>query len=184
MRIGIFGDAHDHLDNVRRAVVEFNRLECELVLFAGDLVSPMVVPCLRRLKCPMIGCFGDNDGNKIGIAGGMKIVGLLGEPPFGVVANDGTRILLTHVPESTRDMAEGFDVVVSAHTHRPKIATDNDGRLWINPGETSGWTFRQPSMALLETQPLHAEILRLPELPPLPAEWIADRETTKTIARS
>lgn len=182
MRIGIFGDAHDHLDNVRRAVAEFNSRNCRLVLFAGDLVSPMVVPCLRKLACPMIGCFGDNDGNKIGIAGGMKIVGTLGEPPFGVIAGDGTRILLTHVPDSTRGMADGFDVVVSAHTHRAKVSTDESGRLWINPGETSGWTFRKPSIAVLETDPLKAKIIRLPEMPPIPDQTTALAETARSAA--
>ena len=177
MKIGIFADAHDHIDNVRHAVTEFNRAECELVLFAGDLVSPMVVPPLRKLRCPFIGCFGDNDGNKTGIRGGMKIVGTMGEPPFGVVAVDGTRILLAHVPEAVREMAEGFQVVISAHTHRPRIFTDDSGRLFINPGETSGWTFRQPSVVLLETEPLHAEILRLPDLPPLPAGWATGEKT-------
>lgn len=168
MRIGVFGDAHDHLDNVRRAVAEFNRRRCALVLFAGDLVSPMVVPALRRLNCRFIGCFGDNDGNRTGILGGMTVVGEIGEPPFGVLTADGTRILLTHTPESAREFARDFQVVISAHTHRPKIARDEEGRLYLNPGETSGWTFRKPSIAILETRPLHAEIVPLPELPPPP----------------
>lgn len=177
MRIGIFADAHDHLDNVRRAVALFNRLECGLVLFAGDLVSPMVVPCLRKLQCPFIGIWGDNDGNKIGIEGGMRIVGPMGEPPFAVIADDGTRILLTHVPESVRGNAEGFHVVISAHTHRPKIVTDEAGRLFVNPGETSGWTFRKPSVAILETAPLNAEIVWLPELAPIPDDEAAFAES-------
>lgn len=168
MRIGVFADAHDHLDNVRRAVAEFNRRDCQLVLFAGDLVSPMVVPPLRKLQCPLIGCFGDNDGNKTGILGGMKIIGPLGEPPFGVITPDGTRILLTHIFEMARDFAADFQVVISAHTHRPRIARDETGRLYLNPGETSGWSFRKPSVAILETEPLDAEIVSLPELSPLP----------------
>lgn len=168
MRIGIFADAHDHLDNVRRAVAEFNRRQCAWVLFAGDLVSPMVVPPLRKLQGRFIGCFGDNDGNKTGIAGGMKIVGELGEPPFGVICPDGTRILLTHILQPARPFLDGFHVVISSHTHRPSVHTDETGRLYINPGETSGWSFRRPSIALLETQPLSAEIIRLPPLPPPP----------------
>ena len=44
MRIGVFGDVHDHVDNLRRAINIFNDSRCELVLFAGDLVSPLVVP--------------------------------------------------------------------------------------------------------------------------------------------
>jgi len=167
MRIGVFADAHDHLDNVRHAVAEFNRRRCGLVLFAGDLVSPMVVPVLRKLECPFIGCFGDNDGNKTGIAGGMKIVGQLGEPPFGVVTPDGVRILLAHTFESAREFVVGFQVVITAHTHKPRIETANS-TLFVNPGETSGWTYRKPTVAILETNPLAAEIIPLPAMPPVP----------------
>ena len=172
MKIGIFGDAHDHLDNVRYAVSEFNRRKCELVLFAGDLVSPMTVPPLRRLNCPFVGCFGDNDGNKIGIQGGMKIVGTMGEPPFGIQTKDGTRILLTHQQEQAQGMVEGFSVVISCHTHRPKISHDEQGRLYINPGETSGWSFRKPSIAILETEPLTAKIVYLPVMSPAPEIFV------------
>ena len=30
MIIGLFADTHDHLDNIRRSVAEFNRRNCEL----------------------------------------------------------------------------------------------------------------------------------------------------------
>ena len=65
MLIGIFADTHDHLANIRLAVERFNAAKCELVLFAGDLVSTFAVPPLRRLNCPFVGCFGDNEGNKV-----------------------------------------------------------------------------------------------------------------------
>lgn len=152
MRIGIFADSHDHLDHVRRAVAVFNENGCELVVFAGDFVSPLVIPPLRNLRCPLIACFGDNDGNKIGIQGGMKIVGLIAEPPFGFVAPDGTKFLLTHQLEMVRDCLGEPDVVVYAHTHRPSEAVDKSGRLFINPGETGGWFHRCPSVTILDTE--------------------------------
>lgn len=111
MRIGLFADAHDHVDNVCRAVAEFNRLECELVIFAGDFVSPIVVPPLRKLKCPVLACFGDNDGNQIGLQGGMRIVGPVGYPPFGFRAADGVRILVAHISEQVRGMIADAQVV-------------------------------------------------------------------------
>ena len=151
MRIGIFADSHDHLDHVRRAVDVFNENACELVIFAGDFVSPLVVPPLRNLRCPMIACYGDNDGNKTGIAGGMKIVGLLAESPFGFVTKDGTKILLTHILDHVKGFIDGADVIVYAHTHRPSEVTDAHGRLFINPGETGGWFFRNPTVTLLDT---------------------------------
>ena len=172
MRIGIFADAHDHVDNVRRAVVEFNRAGCELVVFAGDFCSPIVVPPLRKLNCPVLACFGDNDGNRTGIAGGMRIVGDLGEPPFGFRTPDGVRVLVTHVPQDLRGLTEGGDVIIHAHSHRAGIERDSAGRLLVNPGETSGWTYRKPSIAVLNTDPLEARLIFLPEPPPIPQEFI------------
>jgi putative phosphoesterase len=149
MRIGVFADTHDHLDNLRLAVAEFNRRECELVVFAGDLVSTFAIPPLRRLRCPLIASFGDNEGNKIGIRGGMQIIGQVADPPFGFRAPDGTRFLVTHQHELLRGLLDGADIVIYAHTHRPRIYTDEQGRLLVNPGETESRT---------------AELIRLKEL--------------------
>jgi putative phosphoesterase len=168
MRIGVFADAHDHLDNVCHAVAEFNRLECDLVIFAGDFVSPIVVPPLRKLRCPVLACFGDNDGNQIGLQGGMRIIGPVGYPPFGVRTLDGIRILVAHTAEQVRGMVAGAHVVVCGHTHKPAVQTDPSGVLFVNPGETSGWTFRKPTIGVLETKPLSARIISLAEMAPAP----------------
>ncbi|NIL96770.1 MAG: YfcE family phosphodiesterase [Planctomycetales bacterium] len=161
MRVGVFADSHDHLDNIRRAVDVFNRAECAYVLFAGDLVSTFAVPPLRKLNCPLVGCFGDNEGNKPGLLAGMSIVGRLGEPPLGFRAADGTRFLIAHMQRQLRGVGGEFDVAVYGHTHKPRIHRDDSGRLWINPGETSGWTFGAPSVVILNTASRQAEIVLL-----------------------
>lgn len=165
MLIGIFADSHDHLDNIRRAVKVFNGAGCELVVFAGDLVSSFAVPPLRELQCPVIACYGDNEGNKIGVAAGMKIIGALGEPPFGFKTADGRRILLTHMDRSLRELDGEFDAAIYAHTHKPSITRDEQGRLFINPGETSGWSYGKPSVALLDTVTMDAKIVSLLDVP-------------------
>ena len=161
MRIGVFADTHDHLDNIRRAVAEFNRRECDLVVFAGDFVSTFAIPPLRKLEPPLVASFGDNEGNRLGIRGGMQIIGEVGDPPFGFRVTDGTKILLTHQLDLLRDAYDGADVVVFAHTHRASVTRDAAGRLFLNPGETSGWSFGKPSVAILETDPLEAEVVYL-----------------------
>ena len=54
MRIGVFADTHDHLDNLRWVVEELNRRECDLNVFAGDLVSTFAIPPLRKLNARLI----------------------------------------------------------------------------------------------------------------------------------
>lgn len=166
MKIGIFADIHDNVDNLRHTIRLFNTLGCKAALLAGDLVSPLVVPAMRKFHCPVIACFGDNDGNRAGIAGGMKIVGTLGNPPFCWKSRDGVRFLLCHQLQDVRDCCEDADVVIFAHTHRPSIAKDRHGRLFINPGEVGGWMFRRPTVAVYDTESREAEILNLPEMSP------------------
>jgi putative phosphoesterase len=169
MRVGIFADTHDHLDNIRLAVAEFNRRECEIVLFAGDLVSTFAIPPFRKINCPMIASFGDNEGNKAGIRGGMQIIGEIGDPPFCFRLRDGKRVLLTHQRELIREPVDGVEIIVYAHTHKPRVHRDSAGRLWINPGETSGWTYGNPSIAILDTASMDAEVVWLNDVRgPLP----------------
>jgi putative phosphoesterase len=163
VRVGIFADTHDHLAHIRRAVAVFNERGCELVLFAGDFVSTFALPPLRKLSCPLVASFGDNEGNRLGIHGGMEILGTIGDPPFCHRAADGTRFLLTHQRELLRGGEDGCDIVVYAHTHRARVHRDEAGRLWINPGEASGWSYGAPTVAILETTTRHVELVRLDE---------------------
>lgn len=166
MRIGIFADAHDHVDNVRRTVAFFNQQGCRLVLYAGDFVSPLVVPPLRKLTAKFVACFGDNDGNRRGITGGLRVIGPVANGPVCIKADDGTQILMTHILNDVRNSLGEAQIVVFAHTHRPSVVKDATGRLFINPGETGGWSFRKPTIAMVDTDEMEAQIVTLPELPP------------------
>jgi putative phosphoesterase len=161
MLIGIFADSHDHLDNIRKAVSVFNDEGCELVVFAGDLVSSFAVPPLRKLNCKVLGCFGDNEGNKPGVLAGMKIVGTMAEPPFGFKTSDGCKIIVAHMDRTLRDLEGEFDVAIYAHSHKPSITRDQQGRLFVNPGETSGWSHGAPSVAMLDSVSREARIVLL-----------------------
>lgn len=169
MRVGIFSDTHDHLENIRRLVMMFNELECECVLFAGDLVSTFAVPPLRELRCPILGCFGDNEGNKVGILGGFRILGQIQDGPAGYQLADGTRVVVAHMERQLKSYRDEFDVAVYGHTHRPAVSRDEQGRLFINPGESSGWTYGHPTVALLETVTQHVDILPINQSVPLPS---------------
>lgn len=174
MRIGIFADSHDHLDNLRKVVVEFNRQGCQCALFAGDLVSTFAVPPLRKLACPLVACFGDNEGNKSGLQAGMGFFGsCLAEAPFSYRSADGTRFLIAHMERQLRGADGDYEVIVHAHTHKPSVSRDPRGRLIVNPGETSGWTYGDPTAAILETETMEVAIIHLNELSPVSKQELA-----------
>jgi putative phosphoesterase len=170
MKVGIFADSHDHLDNIRRVVALFNSRGCETVLFAGDLVSTFAVPPLRQLNCPLYACFGDNEGNKSGLQAGFSILGEINEAPAPYVLQDGTRVVLAHMERQLRGCKGEFDVAVFGHTHKPHVFRDDAGRLWINPGETSGWTYGNPTVALLDTADQSVEIVAIDQSEAMP-KW-------------
>lgn len=173
MRVGIFADTHDHLEHIRLAVEHFNAAQVDLVLFAGDLVSTIAVPPLRNLNAPLVACYGDNEGNKVGLQAGFRLVGQLSEPPVFVTTDDGTRIVLAHMKRQLREIDAEYDIAVFGHTHKPRIEHDEQGRLQINPGETSGWSFGRPTIVLLDTATRVATVCDLRDRPAI-EKWKAD----------
>jgi uncharacterized protein len=161
MLVGIFADTHDHLANIRRAVDCFNVERVELVLFAGDLVSTIALPPLRKLSAPVVACYGDNEGNKTGLSSGFAVIGQLKEPPVELTIPDGTRFIMAHMKRQITSPQAEFDVAVTAHTHKARVMCDALNRLWINPGETSGWSFGRATVALFETTTRRVEIVDL-----------------------
>jgi putative phosphoesterase len=161
MRVGIFADTHDHLSNIRMAVERFNEEQVDLVLFAGDLVSTIAVPPLRKLDAPLVACFGDNEGNRVGLLAGFQLVGQLSDPPVRLTTDDGTRFVLAHMKRQLRGIDADYDIAVVAHTHKPRIERDVAGRLLINPGETGGWSFGRPTIVLLDTATRGTEVVEL-----------------------
>ncbi len=164
MLVGMFADSHDHLDNIRLAVKHFNHSKCACVLFAGDLVSTIAVTPLRALQCPLVGCYGDNEGNKVGLLSGLSHMHTtFEEPPIRFQSDDGTRFVIAHMKQQLRGFDEEFDVAVYGHTHKPRISRDDIGRLHINPGEAGGWSFGRPTIAILDTGTLHVDLIELSE---------------------
>jgi predicted phosphodiesterase len=78
-----------------------------------------------------------------------------------LTTDDGTRLVLVHMKRQLRAVNDDYDVAIFGHTHKPRIERADAGRLLINPGETSGWTFGRPTIVLYDTQARQAEVLEL-----------------------
>ena len=166
MIIGIVSDTHDQLPLIDQLVKKLNELNVELVLHAGDFVSPFVANSFKNLKAPLIGVFGNNDGDTTFLKQKFKEFGADLRGRFAFVNVDGLRIALVHgddkeVMRSLLEL-ESHDVLVSGHTHEPQ--THRKGNtLVINPGEACGLLSGKSTIAVLDTGTLEAQIIPLPQ---------------------
>jgi putative phosphoesterase len=137
MRIGIISDTHGLL---RPEAVD--RLSgVQHIIHAGDIGRFEVIAELRRIA-PTTAILGNVDRG----AWAAEF------PHTALVTLGGRSIYVLHnLKELDLDpAAAGIDVVVSGHSHRPKIATVN-GVLYLNPGSAGPRRFTLPiALATLE----------------------------------
>lgn len=163
MLIGIMADTHDNLPMTRKAVERLNREEVGLVLHAGDVIAPFMIAILRDLSAPVIGVFGNNDGDRDLLrdrCGMYPDISFKGS--FAKLDTGGISIGLIHGADrdllDTLITGQTFDLVVSGHTHRPEIR--KEGRtMTINPGEVCGYLTGNGTVAIVDSSSMAAEIL-------------------------
>jgi len=161
MKIGIISDTHDNLPQIKKAVDIFNREKVEMVLHAGDFVSPFTFLEFKNLSCPLKGVFGNNDGDKLYLQEKFKGIGEIYPVPYNTEINH-KNIIMLHKEKLIDALAESqkYDVIIYGHTHR--IDLRKIGKtLIINPGECGGWLTGKSTIALLDLKSLEAKIIDL-----------------------
>lgn len=161
MKIGIIADTHDNLPQIKKAVEIFNQEKVELVLHAGDFVSPFTCLEFKNLNCPLKGVFGNNDGDKIYLQEKFKGIGELFPEPYKTNINH-KNIIMLHLEKLIDDLAESqkYEVIIYGHTHRADLRKIGK-TLIVNPGECGGWLTGKSTIALLELEKLEAKIINL-----------------------
>jgi len=164
-------DTHDHLPLVDKAVKKLIEEKVELVLHAGDYVSPFVIPHFKPFKDKFIGVFGNNDGDHEFLKRRFAEFGLDIRGEFAEVKINGLRVALLHGgepggPPGASELlkslisSECFNVIVHGHVHEAK-AYRKGKTLIINPGEVCGYLSEKPSIAVLNTKTLDVKIIQL-----------------------
>jgi len=161
MKIGIISDSHDNLPNIKKAVNLFNQEEIDLLLHAGDFVSPFTAREIRNIKCPFKGVFGNNDGDKLFLTNQFKDIGPIYPEPYK--ANiEGKEIIIFHKNNVITELAKShaYDVIIYGHTHQVDLHKEGKTTI-INPGECGGWLTGKSTVAILNLYDLSVEIINL-----------------------
>jgi len=163
MKLGIIADTHDNLTAIEKAVELFKHEGIELLVHAGDFVAPFTEKPFRTLKVPLIGVFGNNDGDKLLLREMYreKGVGEIHEDPHEFELGT-KKVIVTHRPMIVDALAVSgiYDVVIYGHTHKAEVAKRGN-ILVVNPGECCGYVTGRKTVAILDLETEESRIVEL-----------------------
>ena len=138
-RIGIISDTHGLL----RPEAERALTGVEHIIHAGDIGRPEIIDALRRIA-PVTAIRGNVDNGEWARE----------YPDTNLVRLAGKSIYVLHDLKTLQvDPAAGIDVIISGHSHVPKIDTVG-GVLYLKPGSAGPRRFKLPiTVATLEVVP-------------------------------
>lgn len=171
MKIGLISDTHDDIEYINKAISIFLEHKVEMVIHAGDFISPQAVKEFKKLsekKVKIFGVLGNNDGEKKGLEQIFEEINgnLLGE--IGKIEVDGMKIGIYHgtdIKKKEKMMnSNKFDIFIYGHTHIRIPQTEKIEKIGktiiLNPGNAHRFSkmnysdppyFREPSVLIFST---------------------------------
>lgn len=161
MKLGVMSDSHENMQMIANAVNFFNKQGVDIVIHAGDIVSPITVNEFKNLKSRLIAIYGNNDGEKDLLRERFSGLGHEIHPAPYEFTFAHRKILLFHEPHFLKELfrCDSYDIIIYGHTHLVDIQKDK--ALILNPGECGGWLYGKPTVALIETIDLSCQIINL-----------------------
>ncbi|MCA9372515.1 metallophosphoesterase [Candidatus Woesebacteria bacterium] len=154
MKIAIMSDSHDQWENLSKAIKQANKANCEVLLFAGDLISPPGIAVLQQFSGLVKFVWGNNEGERVGMtrmfdqSENMELCGDIYEGEL-----DGTKIFMNHYPRAAELAAQSgqFDLAIHGHTH--EYREEKVGECWLlNPGEIQGYRTGSSTFMIFDTE--------------------------------
>ncbi|MFB6345836.1 MAG: YfcE family phosphodiesterase [bacterium] len=151
MIIGIISDTHDNLDALRYWIDYFNQEDVDVLLHAGDVISPFCVSALSSFEGSVYVTFGNNDGDRETLKKKAEDTEVhFKESPVTLDLTECT-VAMSHKPSDLPDDVSGsVDLMIHGHTHERREDWSSDVPV-VNPGEAGGWITGTSSVALAET---------------------------------
>lgn len=152
MLIGLMADSHDNLDALEYWVEYFNHRDADVLLHAGDVISPFCVPVLDDFTNSVYVTFGNNDGDRETLRAQAEGTDVnFKEGPVTLDLTEST-VLMSHKPADLPEKSPPeVDLLVHGHTHERRFTKESSPPV-VNPGEAGGWLSGTSSAALVTAQ--------------------------------
>jgi putative phosphoesterase len=151
MKIGILSDTHNDIEMTRRALDAFHEREVNLLVHAGDLISPDMIPLFDEFKVRFV--IGNNDNDREGIISACRCSGNDPARRCCSFELDGKRFFICHGDDTKRynEAIESgkFDYVIFGHTHFYSVRRHHN-TLVINPGAVMRDPYAEQSCVVLD----------------------------------
>jgi len=157
MLVGVLADTHDNLPMIRRATALLQARGVQVLLHAGDYVSPFALRLLMQAGIPLIGVFGNNDGERRGL---RSVTAEIFKGPHRFELG-GRSIVMAHDSGALGRAALEADLAIWGHTHKVEVSPGPP--LSVNPGEAGGWLSGRATGAIVDLEKLTAEIVEFGE---------------------
>ncbi|MBC7091306.1 MAG: metallophosphoesterase [Nitrososphaeria archaeon] len=165
MKVGVLSDSHDRLEKIERALPILGKEKVDIILHAGDIISPFSAKLFTKIDTPTYFTFGNNDGEKIllkEIITSSKNCKLVW--PKGVIEVEGYKIALLHgededIIESLASSSR-YDLVVYGHWHKTVNKRYNN-TLLVNPGELCGYLSGRSTFAIVKMEEKRVDIIEI-----------------------
>jgi len=162
MIIGVVSDTHDSRDAIMEMVRIFNNEKVDVIVHAGDHISPFSVKWMRKLSGKVYGVRGNNDGESILLRRLYEESGWVFHEFILEIEIDDKKIVVNHgtYEEVVNALIYSgkYDIVIHGHTHKVRIENIGD-TLVINPGEACGYLTGRRTIALVNTVDLDTRII-------------------------
>ena len=121
MLIGVVSDTHNNLKNIDKIIYLFNKEKVNLVIHTGDIANAKSFEKFSNLKSALVGVYGNNDRNEIGIEEVAEKNNFTFQEPPKLLSISNRNIAIFHEPDFIDDFIvenKNTDVVLHGHTHR------------------------------------------------------------------
>ena len=160
MIIGVTGDTHNNLKNIKTICSIFNENKVDLVFHTGDISLPKSLLAFKELDCPMKVVLGNNDiGEKEGLLEASKNFQceIYYEPHSSILT--GKKITVLHHPELiNEEMVLNNDLILHGHTHRYRL--EKMGACIIfNPGDCAGFMKDKNQIGIVNLNNINSRVI-------------------------
>ena len=160
MIIGVTGDTHNNLKNIKKICSIFNKNRVDLVIHTGDISLPKSLMEFKSLNCPIKVVLGNNDiGEKKDLEEvSNKFNCEIYEEPF-LIEIDNRKISILHHPDLIdEEMILNNDLILHGHTHRFRLE-QLENCIIFNPGECAGFMKDKNSIGLVDLRKMNPKII-------------------------